>query len=442
MAVRPPSLTTENRDVYRASVGGLESNNNYGRNGGFNGAYTGRYQMGAAELREQGYLKPGTGTGPQTLNNPDNWTGKDGISSRQDFNNNPQVQDKVFDNYTDKNLTTLQRRGIVDENSSQEEIAGKLAVAHKQGANSASLNDPNGTDGFGTSNAKYYNKVSGDVSKAGNGNTPGAAVATTTAGTTTQPAPVAKTPEATNNQPGKDAPTTTTPVQVSRAKRRKKSEKPRTNPLHRYSSYNYKFAMAILTTEEMKSGSYLRSINPESVIIQSGGIDKDKRNPFFKGADFYIEDMEITSIFGASSRQRGTNGITLSFKIIEPVGCSLMERLFKAAYAIAKKSGSNVSDKTFAMQAQPFLITLEFMGQIDDRTGKKPKVTFENALGNAIGDEPAKKIKKYFPITITSLTFEINANGTTYNVEAVINNQEGLNSAVKTLQQGVAISGV
>jgi len=41
--------------------------------------------MGSAALQDLGYVKPGTPQTPDALNNPNNWTGKDGITSATAF---------------------------------------------------------------------------------------------------------------------------------------------------------------------------------------------------------------------------------------------------------------------------------------------------------------------------------------------------------------------
>ncbi len=121
------------------------------------GNYLGKYQMGAGVLESQGYLKPGTAKkyGPSAVQNPANWTGKDGITSKDAYLNNPNVQEKAMDNLLKSNYNTLGLNSSVDP----AKTAGLLWVAHNQGSGAAKkfmATGAHSADGNGTSAMKNY----------------------------------------------------------------------------------------------------------------------------------------------------------------------------------------------------------------------------------------------------------------------------------------------
>lgn len=90
----------------------------------------GKYQISPQELVNQGFLKPDT---PRTLdgvNNPNNWTGKFGATNANTFFQNTPLQDAVMYQYTQSNYSKLQNIGLIDSNSSSDEIAGLLSASH------------------------------------------------------------------------------------------------------------------------------------------------------------------------------------------------------------------------------------------------------------------------------------------------------------------------
>ena len=71
---------------YKDILGQRESSNDYQAENSL--GYIGKYQMGGMALQDLG-LKDKQG----------NWTGKDGINSKEDFLNNPEVQEKTMDEW-------------------------------------------------------------------------------------------------------------------------------------------------------------------------------------------------------------------------------------------------------------------------------------------------------------------------------------------------------
>jgi hypothetical protein len=170
LAQQPPnvngvgSLTAAQTTALKAQMGLAESGMNYNAdntkivNGKATLGYIGKYQFGAEALAAQGYVKPGTSL--QGMNNPDNWTGKDGIGSKADFLAAHDVQEKIMDVNLQSNFNALKASKTITSESSPDDIAGKLSVAHLLGAGGTNkwAKGQGGSDANGTTGDMYYNK--------------------------------------------------------------------------------------------------------------------------------------------------------------------------------------------------------------------------------------------------------------------------------------------
>lgn len=148
-------------DTYTKRVGHMESRNDYGIVNKI--GYAGRYQFGAQALETLGYLKPGTYTkqaGNSGMKNPSNWN--NGLSLEK-FLASPEIQDEAMAKYTAMNYKQLASKGIVNENTSSNELAGWLYVSHGVGVGGATEfakgGDP--AEGYGTKASQMFAKASG-----------------------------------------------------------------------------------------------------------------------------------------------------------------------------------------------------------------------------------------------------------------------------------------
>lgn len=142
-------------DAYAATLGQRESGNNYQAVNTL--GYLGKYQFGAMALEDVGLVKPGVGKkGLRALNNPSNWTIEGG---KETFLNSPEIQEAAMKTLTTRNFKTLKRIGVLNENSSPDQIAGALATSHLLGPGGAKeviLKGVNKQDAYGTSGYSYY----------------------------------------------------------------------------------------------------------------------------------------------------------------------------------------------------------------------------------------------------------------------------------------------
>jgi len=147
--------------------------------------YLGKYQFGALALQDMGLVKKGTSL--KGLDDPANWNIEGG---KKAFLNNPQLQEDTMVKYTKQNFATLNRIGVINDKSSQQEIAGYLAASHLLGPGGAKqlAQGKVGSDAYGTSSATYF-KVGSATQGIGSGGT--SAVASAPAAAPTSGATIA-----------------------------------------------------------------------------------------------------------------------------------------------------------------------------------------------------------------------------------------------------------
>lgn len=139
---------------YADEIAKKESGGNYGAVNTL--GYLGKYQFGAMALEDMGLVKKGVGRlGQKALDDPNNWNIEGG---KQAFLSNAKLQEETMAKYTQQNYKTLTRIGVINKDSSPEEVAGFLAASHllgPGGAKQLAMGNA-GTDAYGTSSATYY----------------------------------------------------------------------------------------------------------------------------------------------------------------------------------------------------------------------------------------------------------------------------------------------
>ena len=184
----------------------------------------------------------------------------------------------------------------------------------------------------------------------------------------------------------------------------------RPNPLHDYSSYTYLLTLHLLDkstfnilAESRKYGSEAVIFKTDNVLMASAGRfpEGKGRNPAWK-ENFYIENLDLSTVIGLSAASQGSNAIGIKFNIIEPLGLTLIERLLKSSEAT---SYANYLEMAYAMQ-------IDFIGYDDDGNIK------------SLPDHT-----KYIPIKFTGITFKVTERGTEYAVSAVPYNHTAFNTS-------------
>ena len=140
-------ISKEQYDVFRGSIAKIESPS-YSKKGGSSNRFSGAYQMGADEIKESAKA---LGITPP---------------SREEFLNNPQLQERLFDKYTEGHHKQLMKNKDYASKTPEEQLK-ILGYAHNQGAGGAAKwikSGVVGKDAFGTAGTKYYESIGKNLS--------------------------------------------------------------------------------------------------------------------------------------------------------------------------------------------------------------------------------------------------------------------------------------
>ena len=124
-------LSNDQLRAYTAQIGYTEGNGSYA--GYDNNGAQGKYKLDAQALQDLGYVRVGTPPTQEAMNNPANWTGRNGIGSPQDFYASPATQEQAMYDYTARNYKQLQVNGVITQETPADKVAGLLSAAHIAG---------------------------------------------------------------------------------------------------------------------------------------------------------------------------------------------------------------------------------------------------------------------------------------------------------------------
>lgn len=150
-------MTKDEVTALKAQIGYSESTNNYSAVNSI--GFIGKYQFGYLALIDRGYIKSSCTKNSQ-MNDPAYWTGKDGITSKDAYLSNIDVQESIMEAQLNANYKQLVKQAVLGSDSTAAEIAGTLSVAHLLGAGGAAswAKGAGGADAYGTTGDTYYNR--------------------------------------------------------------------------------------------------------------------------------------------------------------------------------------------------------------------------------------------------------------------------------------------
>lgn len=187
----------------------------------------------------------------------------------------------------------------------------------------------------------------------------------------------------------------------------------RPNVLDQYASYTYAISWWLLTPEQYNSLGAGRNRAPApgtgnwTLLIQSGGAPTAGRNPAFPD-DFYFDDLEIETFIMGKGTNMSNNAMSIRFKIVEPNGLTLLERLYNAVTVLYK---NQTAQKPNYVAAQ-YCLTVEFYGYDGQGNLIAPAT---GSTGNGL----QAVIKKYYPFLLKNITFRTVANQVEYLIEGI-----------------------
>lgn len=145
------TVVSENTCNYEDLLKKFESGGNYAADNGM--GFLGLNQWGSKALEQMGYLKPGSGKSDFSTYNKENWTGKDGVFSADDFKSNHAVQDALKKAYSDQQIKEVGSigTGAVGSTLSQSGCGALTEAGLRMGLNligSGGMQDYIKADGF------------------------------------------------------------------------------------------------------------------------------------------------------------------------------------------------------------------------------------------------------------------------------------------------------
>lgn len=198
---------------------------------------------------------------------------------------------------------------------------------------------------------------------------------------------------------------------------------PQGNILDRFASYTYRASVYLMSPEQYQQlvRSKKKSINGYNLLFQSGGAPKNVgglgaptaqtffendgtssttgydagRNPSFP-LDFYIDSLTIKHITQGQGTGAAHAVTTMNFTVIEPMGITLVDRLYAAVQDHApKEEGTGKINYSTAQ----YLMVLRWYGY--DINGNLIK-------GGPTLSDPNAVIEKFIPFAINSIQWSVN----------------------------------
>lgn len=190
------------------------------------------------------------------------------------------------------------------------------------------------------------------------------------------------------------------------------------NPLTNYASYVPLWTFSALTKEQLNDPTLYRDkpTSSTSVVFSSGGrFDKQRIATQYGAPEYYINDIDITSLIGPNPKTQNAAAHTFKFKIFEPYSMGLFLQSLQAA---AKNCGFP------NYLAAPYLLRLDFQGwDINGTAYESPKLS------------------RYFTIKLVNMTFEVNEGGSTYQIDAVPFNGSAFGDIINKVYKDINIIG-
>ena len=168
---------------------------------------------------------------------------------------------------------------------------------------------------------------------------------------------------------------------------------PMANPLHKYASYTQIFTLACMSSQDMANPkqTYL-SGGTLPIILKTQGSPNNRIKTPYGAFDFFIDDVQIKSIYGFSQGTGNSNATLFDFTVIEPYSMGM----FTIALNVAAQN-----KKYSSFLDANFLLKIEFKG--------------EDQNGNMV---TIPKTTKYLPIKIRKVDMSVTESGATYKCQA------------------------
>jgi len=192
------------------------------------------------------------------------------------------------------------------------------------------------------------------------------------------------------------------------------------NELQAFATVNHIFTLGVLTPAEVNDPLVFREAGGASINIlrSGGGITKPQTEveaALGITTEYFIDDVEIQSTIMADATTKGTNANQISFKVTEPYSMGMFLETLKVA---AQQAGYPNHIEAV------YLLTVDFIGYDQNNNIGTPGYS-----------------RRMLPLILTNVTFDVDAGGTQYNVEAIPHNDIGLGDKIVELPTDMTITG-
>ncbi len=240
-----------------------------------------------------------------------------------------------------------------------------------------------------------------------------------------------------------------TATTVNKSQNARESVTPKPNVLDSFASYTYRASVYMLSSAQYKALalSKKKQVNGYQLLFQSGGAANNTggsqgalsdqaqtfyendgtqstdtgipgagaadagRNPAFP-LDFYIDSISIETLLATRGNRSAHSSSKLKFTVIEPLGITLIDRLWKAAQDFVPKNGAG----SVNYNSVTYLMVIKFYGY--DETGKLiTGIPGQNPEGEK--SDANAVIEKFIPFRITKVNWAVTSNIVTYEFEAL-----------------------
>lgn len=184
-------------------------------------------------------------------------------------------------------------------------------------------------------------------------------------------------------------------------------------------SYVPLWTFAALTTEQVNNPDLYRGqpVSSTSVVFSSAGrFDALRINTQFGAPEYYINNIDITSLIGPNPKTQNAAAHTFKFEVLEPYSMGLFLQSLQAA---ARNAGH-----LNYLNNCPYLLRLDFQGW--------------NASGQSF---TVPDLTKYFTIRLVNTTFECNEAGSKYQVECTPFNSAAFGDVINKIYKDINIIG-
>ena len=160
----PSSSPVPTGESLRTTIFNRESSGNYSAINDL--GYAGGYQFGAMALEDVGMLKKGSGKlgNAAAMNDPNNWTGRGGVTDLTSFLAAHSLQDQLFQENFDLNRKRLVANGTITDDMSEDRAVGFTTAAHLLGA-TGTADGLHNTDALGTKGYEFFNLGKASVNR-------------------------------------------------------------------------------------------------------------------------------------------------------------------------------------------------------------------------------------------------------------------------------------